>query len=140
VRCYDGRLYLAGPPPEFDTGLRLDWNINEPLELPGGTLAAFATTGGGLRIDAATELEVRFRQGGETLQPAGRHEHHALKKLFQEWRVPPWERATIPLVFAGGDLVAVAGLCICEGYRAGAGERGYELCWSRNPDSTAVAL
>ena len=31
------------------------------------------------------------------------------KKLFQEWGVPPWQRARIPLIYMQDELVAVVG-------------------------------
>ena len=78
-------------------------------------------------------MEVRFRQGGETLQPAGRRHHHRLKTLFQEWGVPNWERERVPLVYSNGTLIAVAGLCVCEGFQASADQAGLDLRWSRLP-------
>jgi len=140
LRRYHNGLYIMPPLPRADTGLRIRWNINECLALPVGTLGARATTGRGLRAAADMRLEVGFRRGGEVLQPAGRREHHALKKLFQEWQVPVWERAFVPLVFSGGELIAVADFCVCEDYQAAHGERGYELYWNRTPNSAAVAL
>jgi tRNA(Ile)-lysidine synthase len=141
LRRYHDRLYIMPPlPPAADTGLRIRWNINESLALPGGTLGAHATTGSGVRAAADMRLEVGFRRGGEALRPTGRREHHTLKKLFQEWQVPAWERALVPLVFSGGELIAVADFCVCEGYQAAHGERGYDLYWNRTPNSAAVAL
>ena len=44
-------------------------------------------------------LKLRFRQGGEKIQLAGKHHHQSLKKLFQEWQVPTWKRDRIPLLY-----------------------------------------
>jgi tRNA(Ile)-lysidine synthase len=84
-----------------------------------------------LRIDKGAKLEVGFRQGGEILQPAGRAGRHALKKLFQEWSIPDWERSRIPLVYQDDDIIAVAGQCVCEGHAAANNEPGLQLNWSR---------
>lgn len=54
-----------------------------------------------------TEVIVKFRSGSEVLQLPYRSGHHALKKLFQEAAIPPWERGLIPLVYLGGKLAAV---------------------------------
>jgi tRNA(Ile)-lysidine synthase len=87
---------------------------------------------GGLRRPAqGSHIEVRFRHGGETLQPAGRVHHQALKKLFQERDVPDWERGRVPLLYIDGTLAAVAGLCVCEGFQARALQPGLALHWSR---------
>ncbi len=131
VRRYRQRLYIMPPLPRWDPGLRLPWDPRQPLALPaaGGTLRAAYVSGQGLRAPAHTQLQVGFRQGGETLQPAGRAGHHSLKKLFQEWRVPPWRRTRVPLVFYGNALAAVAGYCICEDFLTNGDERGFELFW-----------
>jgi tRNA(Ile)-lysidine synthase len=133
VRRYRNRLYAMSPLPVPDPAARFTWDIRQPLELPqaGGKLTAVPSTGCGLRVTENTSLEIRFRQGGEVLQPTGRHEHHRLKKLFQEWHVPDWERARVPLIYTGDVLVAVAGLCVCEGFQADSGEPGYRMVWSR---------
>jgi len=65
-------------------------------------------------------LSIRFRQGGERIQPAGRQGHRDLKKLFQEAAIPEWQRDRIPLLYAGDQLAAVVGYWLaaewaCEG-------------------------
>ena len=138
VRRYDGLLYAMPPQPPPGNTQRSTWNLPDPLALPaGGTLSATPVTGRGLRASGHDWLEVGFRRGGEILQPAGRAGHHALKKLFQEWRVPPWQRPDVPLLFRDGVLVAVAGYCVSEGHQAGEGEPGYDLLWKRadEPDT-----
>jgi tRNA(Ile)-lysidine synthetase-like protein len=38
-----------------------------------------------------------------------RPHRHELKKLFQQWQVPPWERDRVPLIYIEDELVAVVG-------------------------------
>ena len=85
------------------------------LELgPGlGSMQLEADAGGGIsREHLGDGLEVRFRDGGERLRPYGRRETHRLKKLLQDEGVLPWMRASIPLLYANGLLVAVGDLWI----------------------------
>ncbi len=37
-----------------------------------------------------------------------------LKKLFQEWWVPPWLRARVPLIFINDQLAVVVGYAISD--------------------------
>ena len=61
----------------------LFWHANESLVLPDGTrLSAQKVRGDGLRIDNGSELTLRFRQGGERCQPAGRDRSNSLKKNY----------------------------------------------------------
>jgi len=61
-------------------------------------------------------------------QPQGRGvQHHKLKKLFQEWQVPPWLRDTIPLIYVDDVLAQVVGYCVCEPFIAIHDELGYQI-------------
>lgn len=51
---------------------------------------------------------VKFRIGGEVVRIPKRGTQ-SLKNLFQEWRVPPWERDQIPLLYVGEEIIAVVG-------------------------------
>ncbi|MXY53444.1 MAG: tRNA lysidine(34) synthetase TilS [Gammaproteobacteria bacterium] len=81
------------------------------LRLPSGKLSWHRTSQG---IPAGRTLEVRARSGGEKLRTqAGTR---TVKALFQQNRVPPWQRPTWPLLYDGDTLVAVPnlGLAVSE--------------------------
>lgn len=69
---------------------------------------------------AVGQLSIRFRQDGETVQLAKRAGHRKLKKLFQEWKIPPWMRNYVPLIFNNEQCVAIADYAICESADASA--------------------
>ena len=76
-------------------------------------------------------LSLRFRQGGERIQPQG-HQHHALlKNLLPQWNIPPWQRDRVPLLFKQDQLVAVVGYCVSEQYSVEQDEIGFlpQLCY-----------
>lgn len=121
VRRYQENLYAMAPLPAFTTDWTSRWDLAQPLILPDGVqqLRACPAIGAGLRLDMLQHgVEVRFRHGGETVQLPGRGHHHALKKLLQEWGVPPWQRERIPLIYVQGELAQVAGHCICAPFLA----------------------
>ncbi len=39
-----------------------------------------------------------------------------LKKIFQEHNIPPWQRDNWPLLMYRDEIVAIPGVCICEGW------------------------
>ena len=131
VRRYRDQLYAEIRPPAHDASARLVWNLMDPLELAHGQLRAVTVHGRGLDAGACrgSELSVGFRQGGERLKPAGRQGTHCLKKLFQEKGIPPWERDRLPLVFVAGELAAVAGLWVGDGFLAEENSAGWDLVW-----------
>jgi tRNA(Ile)-lysidine synthase len=75
---------------------------------------------------------IRGRAGGERCKPQGRSKSQKLKKLFQEYGVPPWERNRIPLLYIGDDLAAVSDLWVCEDFLAEKDEEGIILNWTDN--------
>lgn len=144
VRRYRDVIYIAGETATHDGSQVLQWDLSEPLTIPGiGRLACVghrATEDNVLLSEhllAGKSLQVRFRQGGEVIQPAGREGHHSLKKLFQEEGVPPWERERLPLLYVDGDLIAVADLWLAEGFVASEGELGFEISWLPDVQSKA---
>ncbi len=120
VRRHGDRLYAAATaaganqgsmasPGAAASGPRLwDWRAQPRLLLPdGGQLELRVDAAGPLSLGALPEqFEIRFRRGGERL--AARHGQQTLKRLLQERHLPPWLRSTVPLLYVGERLVAVA--------------------------------
>lgn len=99
------------------------WNVRESLrcELPGdcGVLELRPDAHGPLDLDAlGASVTVRWRRGGERLRVRPGGARRALKSLLQEARVPPAERARLPLVYREGTLIAAADLWLEESVRA----------------------
>ncbi len=119
LRRYRDKIFCLSPLLPHDSSLVLSWDFQAPLTLPSGlgSLHANQSAHCGIRADVdVTKISVRFRQGGEKICPAGRHETHALKKLLQEWGVPPWERERIPLIYFEEHLIAVVGFCVASDF------------------------
>ncbi|NNM60449.1 MAG: tRNA lysidine(34) synthetase TilS [Legionellales bacterium] len=105
LRRFRDNLYVMKPLPPLDPNWSCDWDLKADLLLPASL--------GLLRVadyrDIANgqSLTVRFRRGGEVLYLGAERGHHTLKKLFQEWNIPPWLRSRTPLIFRGGELLRV---------------------------------
>jgi tRNA(Ile)-lysidine synthase len=141
VRRHRGLIYCMRERPPFEPADSLAWNVSQVLELPAqlGRLRAQRDAGGGLaatRLPAA--LNVRFRQGGEELQPAGDAHHRKLKKLLQDARVLPWWRDRVPLIYAGEELVAVGDLWMADEFAARTGEEALRIVWEERPQLLAT--
>ena len=59
-------------------------------------------------------ITIRFRVGGERCTLPGRKGTRELKKLFQEWKIPPWERDHLPLIYASNLLIELVGDNLCS--------------------------
>lgn len=128
LRRYRDTLYLL-PGQAAVTDWQRHWHTDSPLALPGGGyLHAQTRLGTGLSIpDGQAELLVRFRQGGEKCRLPGRSHHHDLKKLMQEWGIPPWQRGAVPLVYVGDQLAQIVGYSLCEPFVAHPDQSGLHI-------------
>lgn len=108
VRRYQDDLYAMTPLSQHNAHQIIYWDITQPLCLPQLNKVLNSTQLHAiyplLNKDDPT-VEVRFRQGGETLYQADRKRTKSLKKIFQEMRVPMWERDRIPLIYIDKQLV-----------------------------------
>lgn len=103
------------------------WDLKHAFRLPdGSTLQPEPVTGIGLKASllGRNNIRVGFRQGGEQCRPVGRGHRHSLKKLMQEWGVPPWLRERVPLIFVENEIAQVVGYCLCEPFQADSDEKG----------------
>jgi tRNA(Ile)-lysidine synthase len=129
-RRYQGRLYLLPPLDPVAFPDQVTWDARSPLTLPdGGRLTAEKVDGRGLRLADGTDLLIGFRRGGERCTPEGRPGSAPLKKLAQEYCLPPWLRERVPLIHVGGSLAAVGDSFVCAGFAAGPGETGLVFTW-----------
>lgn len=127
IRSYQGNLYVMQPLVEFDHNTILSWDGKSPLKLPEnlGFLRAKKIVGKGLKAEILNKnIEVRFRQGGEQCKLANRDGTHKLKKLFQEWNIPSWQRDRIPLLYINDQFAAIIGYAICQEFVAQNNECG----------------
>src|SRR3990167_1927919 len=126
LRRYRDDLYLIPRLLPHDSCQVVDWGLTQPLLLPGlGELCASLAEGYGLRADIK-HVSLRFRCGGE-VYCLGKRGRHYLKNLFQEWKVPPWERNRIPLIFVVEQLVMVLGYYLAEEFAATGHKMGYRI-------------
>jgi len=94
-----------------DGAIYWSWKVQETLTFAPlqGVLRIQPDRNGPLDLERLPAmLEVRRRAGGERLRPRRNGPRRALKALLSEARLPRAERAALPLVYAGGQLIAVA--------------------------------
>jgi len=132
LRLYRGKVTVekSKAPKTFSP---VPWHGERKLSLPalGGELRFRRITGQGIDDKFVTEgnLEVKLRSGGERLQPDARRPRRTLKNLFQEAGVPPWERARLPLLYRGDDLVWAPRLGTDSRYQSGGNRAGWVPEW-----------
>ena len=111
LKRYKDRLYiLINLPAEIDTNTRIDWDGKSALEISG--LGVLSMLEGEERA-----YQVGFRAPGLKVKPLSRKHSRTLKKLMQEYELPPWLRTRMPLVFLQDQLISVGDLIRCSDHR-----------------------
>ena len=113
LRRYRQRLFLASA-RVLELGAVRAWVVGDPaphdMGAGCGSLIWTAQHGGLDPGRLPATLSVRQRAGGETLKPHRRASTQSVQHLCQSLGVLPWLRDALPLVYAGGSLVAIADL------------------------------
>lgn len=129
-----GRLYVVrggAVPAHYERR----WRGEREIALPelGGTLLMERARGQGVSLARlrGRPVVIRVRRGGERLQPDCRRPRRSLKKLLQEARIPPWERARLPLLCCDGRVVWAAEVGVDCAFQAARGEPALRPAWKR---------
>jgi tRNA(Ile)-lysidine synthase len=135
VCSYQKKLHLRKKDPVFASHRRSKdgcwWNFPLPFHLPHDQGQLIVNAGqAGLTVPHGAQIEIRFRQGGERFRWRGQTK--SLKKLWQAWCVPAWERAVTPLIYIDGTLAAVVGWAVSDQYYSKSETDGYTIQWRRS--------
>lgn len=129
IYLYQNNLYLARSRCYPNADQSISWNLRDALLLEslGLKLIPIHSIGEGLSFNRVMEnLSIRFRTGGEKIRLPKRNHSTSLKKLYQEYSIPPWERKVLPLVYCGDELAAIASWMVSERFQAKASE--HSIC------------
>ncbi|PTQ90665.1 tRNA lysidine(34) synthetase TilS [Agitococcus lubricus] len=121
IRRYRQHLFAMSPLKPFNRRQEYPWlDKNQPLMLACGQTLSPQLAQQGIRPELwqTGALCVRYRQGGEKIQPVGRHCHHDLKKLLQASAIPPWQRDRLLLLYINQQLAAVIGYWVAVEFAA----------------------
>jgi len=119
IRRHNGKLYCMHSLPVIprDEFPRAFNGTSLPL-LPLGKLEQ----GIGLGLKPG-QYQLALYEGSAKAKPINRPNKN-LKKWFQEYAIPPWQRPYWPVLFQDGQVVAVPGLFVCQGFAC---EQGWQL-------------
>ena len=117
IGFYHGMLYAVKPLKRVPVS-SIEWHNDKDCKIPQLNLRLRRTE---LMRQAPVlfdqSLIVDFRRGGERCafqDTSNRVFHKSLKKVFQEHRIPTWQRNRIPLIYAQGRLRLVWNITACH--------------------------
>ena len=133
LRRFGGRLHVVREAHLVPAGFARRWRGEKELALPelGGVLMFTRGQGAGISLARlrSRALIIGVRHGGERVQPDCRRPRRSLKNLFQEARIPPWQRERLPLIRCDGELVWAAAVGVDCAYHAVDDEPALRPVW-----------
>lgn len=114
IRCYQNTLFCLKK-SQKETFKEKIWDKNQDVLFFSSdwVLSIHASKKGILKtVWENAQIRVRTRKGGEKIELPFRKGHHDLKKLYQEAKIPPWKRESIPLIYLNNELAAVGSFWI----------------------------
>lgn len=78
----------------------------------------------GIRVLVEDKISIKFAQGAEKIKPLFGQHTKKLKKIFQENKIPPWQRRTVPLIYINDNLAQVVGICVAASFAQSENEMG----------------
>lgn len=128
IRRYKHTLYLFPQKKNMQRETCIDWStFPMPLEMSEHHHLHATLANEGLVVPPGSRVQIRFWQVGDVFYWHGQTK--SLKKLWQAWGVPPWERDTVPLLYINGTLAVVIGFAIGDHhYGVAPTEPIYRVC------------
>lgn len=130
VRRYQQTLYLSNNDPAVLLQTQNWISFPQTLVINGLGRLQVKMANQGLVLPTPAQIEIRFRQGGELFHWHGQTKQ--LKKLFQEWHIPPWQRDSIPLLYVNKQLAVVIGYAISDLFYGETDSNSYQLSLESN--------
>lgn len=124
IRRFKNNVYVLSEQQWSDVpdDYHVNWSGKQPLLVPGQLypITKQLLKQQGLAVDQLdwNQVNVRFRKAGDRCRPFGRSHSQTVKKLLQEYDIPPWQRDRLPLIFCGGQIVMAVGVWVCHGFEA----------------------
>ena len=127
LRRFDNKLYLLTPQELQAEAQQQQWlkqtklqqlKADTEIKLPDGRVLLWQTEGvehqpglcqWPLAVPVTAQLTLDFAGFARKFTPAKALMSKPLKQWFQLWKVPPWQRGSVPLIIAGQQIVAVPG-------------------------------
>ena len=135
IRRFNGRLYFLNKAEVMpcEATENISWSINQSISLshPIGKLNTKITEGNGISLEkCSSNLQIKFRKGGEKMFFNADNGSKTLKDFFNEKKILPWIRDKVPLIYDDQHLICIGDLWINENFIATESEPAFTIHWN----------
>ncbi|WP_348769490.1 tRNA lysidine(34) synthetase TilS [Buchnera aphidicola] len=116
IRCYKKSLYFIKIKKNIQNMILFWHNTNYKLILPNNLGYIIKNNKKGINIPTPQNNElinIRFQYTGKILI-LGKKKQRNIKKIWQEYNIPPWLRNQTPLLFYNDELVSALGVFVVK--------------------------
>ena len=118
LRRYRKRLYIVHA-TKYDPAWLTELQVGRQVKLPDQRCYQLIAEGQGaqsIKHDVDVKYTVRFRQPGAKIRLHGGTQE--IKKLLQAAGIPPWERESVPMLYADNELIAAGDRWVAKDWMA----------------------
>lgn len=133
VRVYRGAAWIVRDVPRWHA---CAWHGEASLILRGdhGTAGQITSIpsadANALRLPLKGETwTLRMRETGDSIELSPRSGRVAVKNLFQNAAIPPWQRERWPVLVCGTTVAAIVGIATASAFKVLSGDQGLQLGW-----------
>jgi len=138
IRSYNNSLFLINN-SENSFNLVLWKDQNRVILSNNREVLLDKKVGKGLSLDESKKILIdKPRNMSLKIKIKANQPARSLKYIFQENKIPPWERENHPCVYVEDKLIAVIGLADSVEYAAKKKEMGVTFKYKKNPSSTGI--
>jgi tRNA(Ile)-lysidine synthase len=130
IRRYKGDIYLVQKNQQMNKNYEIVWNDEPKILLPNGLKLQFKKVKGrGISFEKMKnkKLIISNRKGGECFKPDSKRPTKKVKQILQESDLPPWERASLPMIFVEDELASVPNFGVDIKFQAKLKEAGLDV-------------
>ncbi|CAL4042361.1 tRNA(Ile)-lysidine synthase [Buchnera aphidicola (Anoecia corni)] len=131
IRRYKRYIYIVPVLPSISSLILIWHNTNYPLELP-YHFGFLENNSYGMKIPIPKKndiINIRFILSGR-ISIFGRSGSRQVKKIFQEFNIPPWYRNRIPFVFYNSDFIAAPGIFLANNSATKKNKKSWFISWN----------
>jgi len=131
IRRYKKYIHIFPVLPSVKSFILIWNNINHPLQLP-YHFGRLENNSHGMKIPKPKKndvVNIRFMLSGR-MSICGRNGSRKVKKIFQEFKIPPWYRNRIPFIFYNSKFIAAPGIFLVNSSATRKNKKPWFISWN----------